>query len=120
MFVTKIDGEPGPWTLVDVKKALNMLNGTWCTELILSDDDESKMMFVAGGGARYLVEIRVGNHSRSLIDPAGSADQPVTFLAAGQNITCSDREAVDVELATRAVRHFARYGDADPKLTWRG
>jgi hypothetical protein len=120
MFITKIDGETGPWTVQDAKNALHTLNGTFCTELILSDDDDSHMMFVAGGGGRYLVEIRTADRSMSLINPAGSADQPVTFVAAGQNVTCSDREAVDLELATKAVRYFARYGGADPKLTWRG
>lgn len=120
MYVTKVDGSSGRWTLGDLTRALNTLNAASCTELILSNEDESHLLIIAGGAGRYLVEIRIDNHSRALIDPDGSPDQPVTFVAAGQNVTCSDREAVKRELATRAVRYFARTGEADPALTWRG
>jgi hypothetical protein len=120
MFVTRVDGSPGRWTLAELTRALNTLNGTWCTELLLSNDDESRLLIVAGGAGRYLVEIRIDDHSRALIDPSRSPDRPVTFLAAGQNITCSEREAVNRKLANQAVRYFGRTGEADPALTWRG
>jgi hypothetical protein len=118
MFVRKVNGSLGTRSLAALERFARRLDGKAVTELLLSDENETAWLILAGGAGRHLVEFRKGGTSRTLKNPRPKVDVFHSFVAAGQRIECSDEDVVGVTLALRAVRHFADTGEPDPTLLW--
>jgi hypothetical protein len=119
MIVTEINGnKTNPPSTLNVIGRIKRLDGKKITELTLCDSSQSHVMVIAGGPEHFLVDVHVNGEYFALQNPEGKPEVYHRFVAAGQNVDCSDDTTPTLSQTTKAARYFCEHGTPDPSLKW--
>lgn len=107
---------PNP-SLDDVEAAVRALDGMHNTMVVLGTDGPDHMA-IGGGAGRYIVYTTTDNLTFSVPTDPFAAEGTVTLVAGGEEGEYPARQTVDLDMALRASRTYARDGSQDPTLAW--
>jgi len=104
--------------LIMVKDAIEKLDGSTKTAVILKRDENNYMIIGSGLGNKYVVSATVNGKSYSMSSKFDVKKEDVELIVAGRKRVVSSNKYFTLEMVLQAAKHFADRGALAQTFNW--
>ena len=104
--------------LIQVKEAVDKLNGETITGVVLERDKDNLMIIGGGKDNKYVVHAEVKGTMYVLANKFPISKPPAEVIVGGKNGTYPSKRCVSLSMALEAAKHFASRGALAQTFNW--
>lgn len=104
--------------LIQVKKAIEKLDGEKKTAVILKKDDFNYMIVGGGSNNNYVVLAIIGNKRYTMSNKFALIKEPIEITVGKKTKSYLSRKVVNLEMVLQSAKHFASRGSLAQTFNW--
>jgi len=104
--------------LVEVKQAIDRLDGVNKTAVVLKLDDNNLMIVGGGENGKYIVFAKVDGKNYYMANKFDIAKDPMTITVAKQKGKYPSRRCLNLDMVLESAKHFAHRGTLAQTFNW--
>ena len=104
--------------LVEVKKAVEKLNGDNKTAVILRRDDDNYMVVGGGANGKYVVTAVLRSKNYAMANKFDVVKAPIELTVGGKKKNYPSKRCLNLEMVLEAAKHFADRGALAQTFNW--
>lgn len=104
--------------LVQVKEAVDRLNGESKTAVVLKRDEQNFMIIGGGKEGKYVVTAHFKGKLYYLTNKFNIPKAPIELLVGGKSGMYQSKRCVSISMALEAAKHFADRGSLAQVFSW--
>jgi hypothetical protein len=93
--------------LIQVKKAIDKLNGETKTGVVLEKDSENFMIIGGGKNNKYIIYAQLAGKMYSMANKFDVLKEPIEIIVGGKKAIYPSKRCVNLEMVLEAAKHFA-------------
>jgi hypothetical protein len=106
-----------PTELVEVKGAIDRLNGETKTAVVLKLDEDN-LMIIGGGNKKYIVFAKLDGKSYYMANKFPVSNEPMTINFAKKKSSFPARRCLGLDMVLESAKHFAHRGALAQTFNW--
>jgi len=104
--------------LLEVKKAVEKLNGKDMTAIILKKDDKNQMVIGGGANNKYIVSATLQGKTYSMSNKFDGHKDPCEIIVGGKAKSYPSRKCMNIDMVLESAKHFADRGALAQTFNW--
>ena len=104
--------------LIQVKKAIEKLDGEEKTAVILKKDETNFMVIGGGQSDKYVVNAVIQGKSYSMASKFDVLKEPIEVVVGGKKKIYPSRKCFNLEMVLESAKHFASRGSLAQTFNW--
>jgi hypothetical protein len=104
--------------LIQVKEAVDRLNGETKTGVVLERDSDNFMVIGGGKNNKYVVYAQVKGRVYFMTNKFDVVKAPIEVIVAGRKGNYASKKCMNLEMALQAAKHFADRGVLAQTFNW--